>query len=75
MGNEQLSHFHGNLGLDNMLLGQLQASLFAATIYDREHCGLPTVEMNSNQQLVGVDNLVHSHPSSSNARYVLNVSG
>ncbi|KAH7838084.1 hypothetical protein Vadar_021837 [Vaccinium darrowii] len=73
MGNEQLNHFHGNLGLDNMLLGKLQASLFAATIYDREQCGLPAIEMNSNQQLVGVDNLVHSHPSSSNARETIMV--
>lgn len=86
MGNEQLNHlpavpnpgmnqqggmqFQGDSGLDKMLLGQSEASLFAATMYEGEHGGLPAGELNSNQQLVGVDNLVHSDPSSSNARYV-----
>ncbi|XP_058199108.1 transcriptional corepressor LEUNIG-like [Rhododendron vialii] len=83
MGNEQLNHFpavpnpgmnqqggmqfQGDSGLDKMLRGQSEASLFAATMYEGEHGGLPAGELNSNQQLVGVDNLVHSDPSSSNA--------
>lgn len=86
MGNEQLNHFpavpnpgmnqqggmqfQGDSGLDKMLPGQSEESLFAATMYEGEHGVLPAGELNSNQQLVGVDNLVHSDPSSSNARYV-----
>ncbi|KAI8525541.1 hypothetical protein RHMOL_Rhmol13G0238300 [Rhododendron molle] len=83
MENEQLNHFpavpnpgmnqqggmqfQGDSGLDKRLPGQSEASLFAATMYEGEHGGLPAGELNSNQQLVGVDNLVRSDPSSSNA--------
>lgn len=76
MGNEQLSHFPAvpnpdmNQERQMQFQGKSEARLFAATMYEGEHGELPAGELNSNQQLVCADNLVHSGPSSSNARYV-----
>ncbi|KAA8519780.1 hypothetical protein F0562_014130 [Nyssa sinensis] len=51
------------------MMGQPAAGLLAAKIYEEEHLKHPTRDLNPNIQLLDVDKLAHSKPSSSNTSH------